>query len=171
MLLILGGLPGTGKTTIARSLCRHIGAMHLRIDSIEQAIRIWAQSGVSLDDVGYRVAYAIAEENLRLGISVVADSVNPLSITRDAWRAVGQRSRTRIHEVEITCSNLEEHRRRVEGRTADIPNHELPTWRDVVSREYETWSGDHLVIDTAVTRVEESVEILRKLVQSPDSGA
>ena len=84
MLLILGGLPGTGKTTIARSLCRHIGAMHLRIDSIEQAIRIWAQSGVSLDDVGYRVAYAIAEENLRLGISVVADSVNPLSITRDA---------------------------------------------------------------------------------------
>ena len=35
----LGGLPGVGKTTIARELARQIGAVHVRIDSIEQAIR------------------------------------------------------------------------------------------------------------------------------------
>jgi predicted kinase len=39
MLIIFGGLPGTGKTTIARALAHQIGAVHLRIDSIEQAIR------------------------------------------------------------------------------------------------------------------------------------
>ena len=74
-----------------------------------------------------------------------------------------------MYEVEIICSDLEEHRQRVEGRIADIPNLKLPTWRDVVSREYEPWSGDHMVIDTAVTSVEESAEILRKLVPSSRS--
>jgi predicted kinase len=39
VLIILAGLPGTGKTTIARLLARRLGAVHVRIDSIEQAIR------------------------------------------------------------------------------------------------------------------------------------
>jgi predicted kinase len=38
MLIIFGGLPGTGKTTIARELARQLGAVHVRIDSIEEAI-------------------------------------------------------------------------------------------------------------------------------------
>jgi len=48
-------------------LARQIGGVHLRIDSIEQAIRGWASVDQPLDDVGYRVAYSIAEDNLRIG--------------------------------------------------------------------------------------------------------
>ena len=39
MLIVLGGLPGVGKSTIARSLAQQIGEVHLRIDTIEQAMR------------------------------------------------------------------------------------------------------------------------------------
>ena len=39
MLIALAGLSGTGKTTIARALSRRLGATHLRIDTIEQALR------------------------------------------------------------------------------------------------------------------------------------
>ena len=39
MLLILGGLPAVGKTSIATGLARDIKAVHMRIDSIEQALR------------------------------------------------------------------------------------------------------------------------------------
>ena len=34
MLIIFGGLPGTGKTTIARSLARKLSAAYVRIDSV-----------------------------------------------------------------------------------------------------------------------------------------
>ncbi|MDH4571052.1 hypothetical protein CUR86_00305 [Salinicola acroporae] len=39
MLMILGGLPGVGKTSVARRVAESLGAIHLRIDTIEQAVR------------------------------------------------------------------------------------------------------------------------------------
>ena len=162
MLIIFGGLPGTGKTTIARELARQIGAMHLRIDSIEQAIRDCAPDAVGLDEGGYRVAYAIAEDNLRVGQTVVADSVNPLKITRDAWRAVGQRAQAETMEIEVVCSDSREHRARVETRKPDISGLRPPNWEQVISREYHPWDREHIVIDTANRSLEQNIKILRE---------
>ncbi len=149
MRVIFSGLPGVGKTVIARELARQIGAMHLRIDSIEQAIRCSAIENQPLDDLGYRVAYAVAEDNLRLGGTVIADSVNPLQVTRDAWVNVAKRAGVRAVEIEIICSAPEEHRRRVETRAPDIPGLTMPTWAAVAAREYHPWDREHLVIPRA----------------------
>jgi predicted kinase len=99
-LIAFSGLPTSGKSSIARALAQRTGAIWLRIDSIEQAIK---DSGVvpgSLDDAGYRAAYAVAEDNLRLGRDVIGDSVNPWMLTRDACRATGTRAGARVVEVE-----------------------------------------------------------------------
>lgn len=160
MLIILSGLPGVGKTAIARELARQLGAMHLRIDSIEQAIRDGGDSE-PMQDRGYRIAYVVAEDNLRLGRSVIADSVNPIHITRDAWLAVAERARVQAAEVEVTCSDSLRYRERVETRRPDIAGLHLPTWKEVLYREYEPWSRDHVVIDTAGKSVMESAEELR----------
>jgi predicted kinase len=157
MLVVLSGLPGVGKTTIARELARVTGATYLRIDSIEQALR---EGGVTVAGEGYAVACAVAEDNLRLGRTVVADCVNPWPLTRQAWRAVAARAGVRAIDVEIVCSEIAEHRRRVEGRSADIAGHRLPTWPDVVNRDYRPRDDDPIVIDTAHMSVEESVRAI-----------
>lgn len=48
--------------------------MYLRVDTIEQAIKNTICQEVGPE--GYEIAYVLAVENLRLGASVVADSVN-----------------------------------------------------------------------------------------------
>jgi len=166
MLIILGGLPGTGKTAIARELARQLSAVYLRIDSIEQAIRDFRAVSKPLDDAGYRIGYAVAEDNLRLGRTVVADSVNPVKVTRDAWTVVADRVPVSAVEIEVICSDPNEHRRRVEARATDISGLRLPTWEEVISREYHAWDREHFVIDTATRTVEQSVEMIRSMLQN-----
>jgi hypothetical protein len=81
MLIVVSGLPGTGKTTIARTLAIEFAAVYLRIDSIEQAIR---DTGRRVEGEGNSVAHAVAEDNLRL-----AASTSLTASTRGRSRAVG----------------------------------------------------------------------------------
>jgi len=164
MLIIFGGLPGVGKTTIARELARQIGAVHVRIDSIEQAIMDRRTIVPTLDDAGYVVAYAVARDNLDIGQTVIADSVNPLAITRDSWLDIGRHAHVGTIEIEVICSDLHEHRRRVEMRTSDISGLRLPTWEEVVTREYHPWNREHIVLDTANQSVEQNVRFLRQVI-------
>ena len=39
----------------------------------------------------------------------------------------------------------------------DITGHRLPTWQEVVERDYRPWDVDRMVIDTARLSVEQSV--------------
>jgi predicted kinase len=162
MLIIIGGLPGAGKTTIARELAQKIAATHIRIDSIEHAIRDSGLLSEPINDAGYRVGYAVAEDNQRVGRTVIADSVNPLAITRDAWLAVANRAQVSAIEIEITCSDATQHRRRVEKRVNDIAGLRLPTWQEVVSRDYEPWNRDRLAIDTAGQSIDENLRLLQR---------
>lgn len=135
VLVVIGGLPGTGKTTLSRLLAARIGAVHLRVDTIEQAL---VRSGLARHPVGpagYVVGYALAEEHLRQGLTVIAESVNPLAVTRDSWRDVGARAGVPVVEVEVICSDPAEHRQRVTSRSVDIPDLPLPDWQQVRRRD------------------------------------
>ena len=159
MLIIIGGLPGVGKTTIARQVALKLKATLIRIDSLEQAL---LRSGLSpngdLGPAGYMAAYALAADNLRLGLTVLADSVNPITLTRDAWRQVALDAQSDFLEIEVICSDQKEHRRRVEARQSDIPSFILPTWADVIARDYQAWNRERLVLDTAKLSVSQAVE-------------
>jgi predicted kinase len=161
VLIVFGGLPGTGKTTIARELSRRLGASHLRIDTIEQSLRA---AGLAVGATGYVIGNAIADENLKLGGIVVADSVNPVLASRDGWRETASRNAARLVEIEVICSDASEHRRRVESRSSDIDGLIVPSWQDVVTRNYEPWDREHVVLDTATGSIDQLADRIVTLV-------
>jgi predicted kinase len=143
---VFSGLPGTGKTVLSQRLATRIGATYLRIDTIEQALRDLC--GITVEGEGYRLAYRIAADILHIGVSVVADSCNPIELTRMEWETLAREAPARCVNVEVICSDALEHRRRIETRKSTVPGLVLPTWEEVTRRHYDAWAKERIVIDT-----------------------
>ncbi|UQN07609.1 AAA family ATPase [Deinococcus sp. QL22] len=171
MLIVFSGLPGSGKSTLALGLAAHLNAVYLRLDTIEAALLNTGLPSVGIE--GYAVAYALAADALRLGQTVVADCVNPLPVTREAWQAVAREHSSRMLDVEVICSDVQEHQRRVETRQADEGNWagrwKPPMWEAVARHDYEPWTSARMVIDTVSGEKAEHLARVLALVQNPDT--
>ena len=168
-LYLFSGLPATGKSTLARRLAAHLQASYLRIDSIEQALR--ELCAVRVEGEGYRLAYRIARDNLLLGGDVVADSCNPIALTRAEWQDVAAGAGARAVNIAIVCSDPAEHRRRVETRIADISGLVLPDWEQTVQREYDAWPVAPITVDTAGRPVDACFDQLLRAIGQAPAGA
>ncbi|MBP0481937.1 AAA family ATPase [Sagittula salina] len=158
-LIVLSGLPGVGKSTVAEVLCDETGALWLRADAIEQAMRESHMDCADLADGGYAAMRVVAGEALSRGLPVVIDCVNPLAVTRQPWKTLAPASGGLC--VELFCSDAAEHRRRVEMRHTDIAGFALPDWAAVQARVWEPWDGA-LRLDTMRPVGETVAEILKK---------
>lgn len=162
-LFILSGLPGSGKSTVSQLLAKRYGALYLSIDTIEQGLRDLCHYDV--EGEGYALAYKIAGDNLKLGLSVVADSVNPIVHTRKQWEEVAISNNSSFINIEVICSDKNEHRKRIETRVTEVENLKLPTWEEVENRIFHPWKNERIVIDTAHKSIEESQkELDRKIL-------
>ena len=161
-LYIFSGLPASGKSTLAQLLSRRVGAMYLRIDTVEQGIRDLFDFKV--EGEGYRLSYRILKDNLNLGLSVIADSCNPIKLTRDEWQEVAISAGAHFINIEIKCSDPVEHECRANIRDCQVTDLILPTWEQIKNRRYEQWERDVIQIDTAGKSVEQSFhELMNKL--------
>ncbi len=95
------------------------------------------------------VANELALSNLQLGCTVIVDCVNPVLESRIAWSEIASQAGIRLANIQVICSDKDEHRRRVETRMVDIPGLTPPTWQSVLDHEYEPWDEATFCIDTA----------------------
>lgn len=163
MLIIFSGLPGCGKSSISSELAKQLNAIYLRIDTIEQTI---LNSGTAANTLGYFIAYAIAQDNINIGNTVITDSVNPLHLTRNTYRNIALSRGVPYLKVEVICSDITLHQERIEKRASNIDGLKLPDWNDVINRHYESWDRERLVIDSATLTINQSVDKIIKAIQS-----
>jgi predicted kinase len=163
MLVVMSGLPGTGKSAIADALGRELGAPVLSVDPIEAAIwRCGIAPSFETGVAAYEVAAVLAEHQLSLGLAAIVDSVSSVEVARDMWRQAACRAGAQLRVIEVVCSDEHAHRQRLGGRRRDIEGFPEPSWDEVQQRraEWEPWTDDRLVIDTMCTLDENLADAL-----------
>ncbi len=151
MLIVMAGLPGVGKSTLAQALARALRAALLPVDPVEAAMwRAGVDRGQPTGLAAYVVVEAMASQQLALGSTVIVDAVNDVDEARQQWVDLARRHGLLPHFVEVVCSDAVTHRRRLEARRRNIEGFSEPTWESVQhrARRQAPWWHDRLVLDS-----------------------
>jgi predicted kinase len=151
MLIVIAGLPGSGKSALADALSGRLTAFVVSVDPIENAmLSAGVVPGWEAGVGAYQVAGALAAHNLALGHPVIVDSVSDSEPARQTWWNAAAVTQAVVKVVEVRCPDATEHRRRLEARTRPLTHIAEPTWSEVERRAaaYEPWSVPRLVLDS-----------------------
>lgn len=172
MLIVMAGLPASGKSTIAAATARALRCAIVSVDPIEAAL--WTAGvdrGQPTGLAAYVAAEAVAEAQLTLGHDVIIDAVNDAEGARQQWRDLAERRQASILFAEVFTTDTAVHRRRLETRERGLPGFPEPTWEAVQARSaaFDNWHDPRLRLDSA-DPVESNVRALVGAVKnSPPS--
>ena len=154
LLVVMSGLPGTGKSTIARAVADHLGAAVLSADSIEAAMNrtgINREHGQGSYRAGYEIIGALVVDELRADRPVVADATYFQSGDREALRDTARAHGAPVITIVTTCTDRVLHERRLRGRSRAGLDGFLyaATWESLEPHldNYETPPEADLVLD------------------------
>lgn len=91
MLILIMGLPGTGKTTVARALAGKMKAVHLNSDIVRRELGKRGAYRPADKDVVYRELYRRTETGLQGGRDVIVDSTFFKKSIRDPYFRLAER--------------------------------------------------------------------------------
>ena len=140
-LILLMGVAGTGKTTLAREIIRRVDAVYLDNNHIADAFFPDTRDSLAYRKLRpgfYRALYAIAEANLRLGNSVLLDAPHTKEIQDRQWRAfiktLARKTGSVLVVLRCACSEpVLQDRLRRRGEARD--NWKLSHWGEFLNAE------------------------------------
>ena len=122
-LFLIGGLPGAGKTTLARALEQSESALRLDADEWALALAVNPADGeeiARLRPIIHERLWALAERALTLGTNVVLERSFWTKQTREHYRLRAQALGVRV-ELRLLEVGLEELWARLTARNANLP--------------------------------------------------
>src|SRR3954451_6677293 len=138
-LILTCGLPGAGKTTLARRLAADRGAVRLTKDEW-----LWALGSTPWDAPTQKKLehqlWQLAQEILRLGLSVVLDFRLWARVERDEMRSVARRLGVGV-ELHYSTAPVDELWQRIETRNSEPPWDAEPILRSHLDEWAQTFEA------------------------------
>lgn len=167
LLIVMSGLPGSGKSTIAEQIAEQLKLPVLSVDPIESAI---IKSGIAMSfETGlaaYLVAEALADEQLKLGNSVIIDAANVEEEGKGIWRALAAKRGLKPIIIHVFVSDEDLHKKRLESRVRGLHGFSEVKWDKVQARKavFTEWKEPTLKLDSSTDltkNVERAIDYIK----------
>lgn len=159
-LILIVGFPGSGKTTLSRTLGRALGVTVLDKDIIRDTCVSCGFNYEEVGDLSYEILLALTRAHLQLDLSVILDSASTKTKRRHEAFSLAEELEAVFCMIECVCSNDVELRRRIEMRV--VPKFRVDNWpkyEQVVSL-YEPYAEPRLIVNTLRPIEENVAEVL-----------
>lgn len=170
-LILFAGMPGSGKTTLARLVAKRMGIPVFAKDRVQRVLRDHNLAEASTGD-GYFIILDMADELLSLGQSVILDATFPLDHFRTVASETAARHKAHFCAFYCYCSDDEVWRARMSQRVQYVPGWKPVGWDDVIRMRdyYQPWNENALSLDS-VKPPEENYPMVRDHIQNAGSWA
>ncbi len=151
VLIMLSGLPGTGKSHLTRELRRRVPLAVVQSDLLRKTL--FARPRYTPAESGrlFAACHLLTSRLLERGIPVVFDATNLKESYRKPLYAIAGRCGAKLVLVQVTAP-LETVRRRLDARAAgpgeDVSEAGFEVY-EKMAREVEPFAREHLTVDTS----------------------
>ncbi|MEO8610835.1 MAG: ATP-binding protein [Chloroflexota bacterium] len=148
-LILFTGMPGSGKTTLARMVARRLNVPVFAKDRVQRVLRDHHLAPEHSGD-GYFIILDIADELLSLGLSVILDATFPLDHFRMVASEIAARHKSKFSALYCYCSDETVWKERMTDRVHYVPGWKPVGWSDVerMKEYYQSWNNNALFLDS-----------------------
>ena len=163
MIIVVMGLPGTGKTYFAEHLAAHRQAKHISSDKTRNQLQKRGNYAPEDKAQVYREMLVLAEEALKTGQDVIMDATYSQKAQRDEVMALAQRLSTPVHFIQLTADEdtvMERTSKEREDSEADFKIYQL------IKQSFEPLEGPYLKLNSSQLKIEEMLAIAQNYLTS-----
>ena len=160
-LIMFSGLPGGGKTTLARNIAQQLSISLFSKDHLESVLlNNDLTEGNSI--YSYYLILELAELHLSLGISVILDAVFPLEGFRTTVKEMTLKHDANLKIIYVHCSNENVWKNRMQNREQFYEGFSLKGWKETlrVKEYFEEWQNTDLLTIDSLHSVEENTQVV-----------
>ena len=162
MLIIISGLPGTGKTTFARALAQQRDISHFNSDIIRTELGLRGQYDTTTKEKVYAQLEYRTSRTLQQGGDVVVDATFYKNQLRAPYIKMAADRSTPLKWIELKADEATIKQRVTAKREYSEADFEV--YRKI-KKAYEPLSIPHLVLSSAQLSIEEMLEASEKYLQ------
>jgi len=164
-LIVVSGLPGTGKSFFCRKLTERLPFLILASDTLRKILFPSPQYKESENKRLFSACHVLIEELLSKGIPVIFDATNLLEHHREyLYRAAG-RARTKLILIWVEAPTEMVRQRLLARQEAAIPQYDSEAGWEVYNKmkpRREKISRNHFVVDTS----QDITPVINKIVRA-----
>jgi hypothetical protein len=163
MLVLVCGLPGTGKSTIGNRIAKKLGAKLLRTDIIRKEILEKPTYTEEEKEMIYKITFLIARYLLESGQSVVLDGTFYKRKLRKEIYETARKTNTSLEIIECTAPKEVIKQRMKKPRKESNADYDV---YEKIKRKFEPIKRKHITIDTSKEISENLEEIWKAILSS-----